>query len=167
MRILVLQENSGDSAVGTSLRGHHEHQPVGHDHQPALYHDVGLALRVVGADELIGDAQLLAERSCPRLFGEKGIRTGLDQAAFDVIGRHAAAQPLAAFEERVLQLGASGARLLQIKGGAQSGDASADDCNPLHAVSFKRSSQLSHAASARLAMRRQPGFRQIGNRAYE
>ena len=110
MRIFVLHENSGDSAVGTSRGRYHEHQPVGHDHQPAVHHDVGLALRVVGADELIGDAEFLAECQRPGLFGEEGIGTGLDQAAVDAIGIHGAAQPLAALEQRVFQLGVPQAR---------------------------------------------------------
>ena len=68
------------------LRGHHEHQAVRHDDQPAMYHNVGLALRVVGADELIAHAELFAERSRPGFFGEERIGAGFDQAAFDAIG---------------------------------------------------------------------------------
>ena len=136
MRSLVLQENSGDSAVGTSLVGTMNIRPSGMTTSWPLYHNVGLALRVVGADELVGDAQLFAERRGPGFFGEEGIGTGLDQAALDAIGVHGAAEALAALEERVLELRAGGARLFQMEGGAQPGDAAADNGNPLHAAGF-------------------------------
>ena len=68
-----------------------------------MYHNVGLALRVVGADELVGDSKLFAERCRPGFFGKEGIRTGFDQAIFDAIGRQAAAKPLPALEERVFE----------------------------------------------------------------
>ena len=78
----------------------------------------------------------------------------------------AAAQPLAAFEERVFQFSAAGARLLQIEGGAQSGNAAADDCNPLHAGTTRILSALDAAAGNRThGSQASPG--QIGNRAYE
>ena len=86
-----------------------------------MYHNVGLALRVVGADELIGNSQLFAERCRPGLLGEEGIRTGFDQTAFDAIRRKAAAKPLPALEERVLKLVSGRARLLQIEGCAEPG----------------------------------------------
>ena len=82
----MLHENSGDSAVGNQPRGHHKHQPVRHRDQPVMYHNVGLALSIIGADKLIGDAEFLAEGQRPGFFCEEGIGTGFDQAAFNVIG---------------------------------------------------------------------------------
>ena len=86
MRTLVLHENSGDKCGGHQLGRHHEHQPVGHDDQLAVYHNVGLSLRVVGADKLVVEAELFAERRGPGFFGEERVGTGLDQAAFYAIG---------------------------------------------------------------------------------
>jgi hypothetical protein len=118
------------------LGGHHEHKPVGHDHQPAIHHDVGFALGVVGADQLIGDAEVLAQRQRPWFFGEERVRPGFHQAALHLVGIHGPAKSLAALKEGVFQIGAGGPRLLQIKRGAQPGNASTDNGNALHRVFF-------------------------------
>src|SRR5664279_6098386 len=129
----------GRERGGKQLGGHHEHKPVGHDHQPAVYHDVGFALGVVGADQLIGDAEFLAQRKRPGFFGEERVRPGFHQAALHAIGIHGPAEPLAAFKEGVFQIGAGGPRLLQIECGAQPGNASTDNGNALHGELFSES----------------------------
>jgi hypothetical protein len=56
---------------GNQLGGHHEHQAIRHGDQASLDEDVGDALRIVGADEIIGDAEFSAELIGPRFFGEE------------------------------------------------------------------------------------------------
>src|ERR1035438_8349996 len=117
----------------------------------------GFSLGVVRADQLIGDAELLAQRNRPRLFGEERVRAGFHQAALHAIGIHGPTEPLAAFEKRVFQIGSGCTRLLQIKCGAQPGNASTDNGNALHTVFFIESSGCatpSRTAAARLSRQR-------------
>ena len=65
--------------------GNHEHQPIGHGHEPALHQDVGSAIAVIGTDELIFQADPAAEVRGPGLFREKRIRTSLHQAAIHLL----------------------------------------------------------------------------------
>ena len=79
---------------------HHEHEAVGHDEESVLDHDVGFAVGVVGADELIAQSNFAAEIGGPGLFGEEGIGAGFDQAPvfFNAIGNHDAAEARGGFE---------------------------------------------------------------------
>ena len=98
MRIFVRKEKSGENTVGMNLGGHHEHEAIGHHHQLAPGYDVGLALRVVRADELIAQPNLAAEVGSPGLLGEKRIGARFNQAAVDAVGDEHATQARAGLE---------------------------------------------------------------------
>jgi len=87
---------------GHDLGGHHEHEPIGHLHQLAFGYDVGLALRVVRSDELVAQPDLAAEVGSPRLFGEKRIGSGFNQATVDALGGEHSTQSWAGLEQNVL-----------------------------------------------------------------
>ena len=80
------------------LGGHHEHEPVRHHTQLSLGHDVGLALRVVGADELVAQSKLAAEVGSPGFLGEKRIGPSFDQAVIDAVGDEHTTQARAGLE---------------------------------------------------------------------
>ena len=86
---------------GQNFGGHHEHQAVGHDDETVADDDVGFAVGVIGADELIAEADFAAEVGGPGFFGEKGIGAGFDEAAIDVIGDEDAAEARGGFEQNV------------------------------------------------------------------
>ena len=117
---------------GHDLGGHHEHEPIGHLHQLALGNDVGLALGVVRADELVAQPDLAAEVGSPGLLGEKRIGAGFDQAAIDAIGDEHSAQAWAGLEQNVLDGRAGLALFFDRVRGREAGDSAADDGNAFH-----------------------------------
>ena len=121
-------------AGGQDLRRDHEHQAVGHLDQAAAGQDVGLAVGVVRADELVAEAQRAAEIGGPGLFGDEGIGPGLDHASVDVFGAENAAEPRRRFVESVFDVGAGAALFFEREGGGESGDASADDGDAIHGL---------------------------------
>ena len=68
-----------------NLGGHHHHEPVGQGDEAAVLADVGLAEMIVGADDLIGEAQFTDQFEGRGLGGEKAIGPGLDGAAFHLL----------------------------------------------------------------------------------
>ena len=81
----------GESS-GQNFGWDHEHQAVGQRDELATDKNVGLAVSIVGADELIADAERAAEIGGPGLFGDEGIGSGFDDAAVDVLGAENAAE---------------------------------------------------------------------------
>ena len=63
-----------------------------------MKHDVGFAVGVVGADELIAESDFAAEVCGPGLFADKGIGASFDQAAIDVVGDKDSAKARGGFE---------------------------------------------------------------------
>src|SRR5205807_444392 len=113
--------------------GDHELQAVGNGNLPVFYHDVSLALKVIGGNQVIPDSQLPAKLAGVGFFGQKGIGTSLKNVAFAVFGANHAAQASGFFQQSPFQVGAIAPRLFQVPGCAQAGDASADNGNTLHA----------------------------------
>ena len=101
MRSLVFQRKERRQASGQNFCRDHEHQAVGHFDEAAVGQDVGLAVGVVGADELIAEAKRAAEIGGPGLFGDEGIGAGFDDASVDVFGAEDAAEARGGFVESV------------------------------------------------------------------
>ena len=116
---------------GQDFRGDHEHEAVGHGDEAAADEDVGFAIGVVGADELIAETERAAEVGGPGLFGDEGIGAGFDDAAVDVLGAEDAAELRGGFVENVFDC-AGAAGFFEGEGGGESGDAAADDCDAGH-----------------------------------
>ena len=110
----------------------HEHQTVGHFDETAVSQNVGLAVGVVRADELVAEAESAAQIGGPGLFGDEGIGAGLHQASVDVFGAKHASQTRRRFVENVVDIGAGPALLFEGEGGGQAGNASADDGDAFH-----------------------------------
>ena len=134
MRIFVRHGKKRREHGGHDLGGHHEHEPVGHHHQLAPGYDVGLALRVVRADELIAQPDLAAEVGSPGLLGEKRIGSGFDQAAVDAVGDEHSTQARAGLEQNVLDGRAGLALFFERVRGREAGDSAADDGDAFHGV---------------------------------
>src|SRR5579864_737192 len=64
----------------------HEHQAVRHDDEPALGQNVSLSVSIIGADELIAQAEGAAKIRGPRFFRDKRIRARLDDASVNLFG---------------------------------------------------------------------------------
>ncbi len=77
---------------GQDFRRNHEHQAVGHRNKAAVNQNVSLALGIVGTDELIAEADGVAEIGGPGFFGDEGIRPGFDEAVLDELGAKNTAQ---------------------------------------------------------------------------
>ena len=69
---------------GQDFGGDHEHQAVGHFDEAAAGEDVGFAVDVVRADELIAEAERAGEIGGPGFLGDEGIRAGFDDASVDI-----------------------------------------------------------------------------------
>ena len=134
MRSLVFQRKKRREAGGQDFRGDHEHQAVGHFDEAAAGQDVGLAVGVVGADELVAEAEGAAEIGGPGLFGDEGVGAGFDEASVDVFGAEDAAETRGRFVENVVDIGAGAAVLFEGEGGGEAGDASADDGDASHGL---------------------------------
>jgi hypothetical protein len=140
MRILVRSENSGEKTVGKNFGRHHEHQAVGHDDEfvaaVLVKHDVGFAVGVVGADELIAESDFAAEVGGPGFFCEEGIGAGFDQAAIDAIGDKDSAEARGGFEQDIFDLcvglGSGFAFFFKRERGREAGDSAADDGDTWH-----------------------------------
>ena len=104
MRSFVLQEKSGESAGGQDFCWDHEHQAVGHGDQAAADEDVGFAIGVVRADQLIAEAERAAEIGGPGFFGDEGIGSGFDDAVLDVFGAEDAAEIAARIRRECIRL---------------------------------------------------------------
>ena len=89
-----------------NLGRHHEHEAVGHDDELVLDHDIGFAVGVVRADELVAQSDFAAEVGGPGFFGEEGIGTGFHEAPvfFNAVGDHDSAEARSGFEENVVDL---------------------------------------------------------------
>ena len=98
--------------------------------------DVGLAVGVVGADELIAQSDFAAEVGGPGFFGEEGIGAGFDQAAIGTVGDHDSAEARGGFEQDVFDLcvglGAGLAFFFKRERGREAGDSAADDGDAWH-----------------------------------
>ena len=91
-------------------------------------------MRIIGADELVREANLAAEVDCPGLLRKKRIGTSLDEASIHPLGEQNAAETRAAFEQRVLQRNAGGAFLFESKGSGESRNAATDYGNAFHEI---------------------------------
>src|SRR5229473_6669927 len=98
---------------------------------------------VVGADHLIGHAEVADQLECGGFGGEEAIGSGLDDAFPEAIGLDHAAEPRARFDNRRRNAGSC-----QVVGGGKSGDSSTDDHYTRH-VSFALSAESSTAADSR------------------
>ncbi len=133
MRILVRREKSGESTVGRIFVGTMNIRPSGMTtslSRPFLKHDVGFAVGVVGADELIAQSDFAAEIGGPGLFGEERIGAGFDEAAIGVVGDNDSAEARGGFEQNILDLCHTGAGLalfFERERGREAGDSAADD----------------------------------------
>ncbi len=106
--------------------GHAEDVGLGQAPQGAPHPEVGGGL--VGADQLVEQAQLLAEVDRPRHAGEEGVRAQLDGQAGEGLRLDLAAEAVARLEQDDLGLGVLG----QLVGGGEAGDAAADDDDAAH-----------------------------------
>ena len=116
---------------GQDFRRDQKHQAVGHGDQAAADEDVGFAVGVVGADELVAEAEGAAEVGSPGFFGDEGIGASFDEAALDVFGAEDAAEVRRRFIERVLDCPGP-AMFFESESGGESGDAAADDGDAVH-----------------------------------
>jgi hypothetical protein len=89
-------------AGGQDFRRDQEHQPIGHFDEAAAGEDVGLALGIVRADELIADAESAGEISGPWLLRDEGIGAGFDDTSVDIFGAENAAEARGGFVEDVV-----------------------------------------------------------------
>jgi len=71
--------------------------------QPPAEGNVDAPETVVGADQPVLDAEPPAERERPRLLGQEGIGTALDEEALVPLGLDGAAEPVAGLEERQIE----------------------------------------------------------------
>lgn len=115
------------------LRRDHEHQAVGQGDEAVPDDDVGSALAVIGRKKLISDAEFPAKRGGCGFLGQKRIGAAFDDATVDCFRTDDAAEAVGSLIEVVFDgLADSGIRaalLFQGPGGAEAGDASADDGN--------------------------------------
>ena len=102
MRSLVFHEKSGDKPVGRIFVGTMNIRPSGIGTRRPRRQNVGLAVGVVRADELIAKPERAAEIGGPGLFGDEGIRPGFDDASVDVLGAEDSAEARGRFVENVL-----------------------------------------------------------------
>src|SRR5438105_7020509 len=119
---------------GQKLGWNHEHQTIGHWHQLAFEENVSFTIWIIGTDELIGKPKAAAEVSSPGLLGKKGIRPSFDQGSVHPLTEQHASEALAGFVKHVFQRRASSAAFFEGKGGGQSGDPAADNCDTFHAT---------------------------------
>ena len=99
MRDLVLQLEQAGGQERQNLGGHHHHQAVGQRHQPAALAHEGDAQVVVGADHLVGQAQVADQVQRRGLDREKAVGPGLEGAAFHALGLDDAAQARPRFDD--------------------------------------------------------------------
>ncbi len=99
-------------------------------------HDIGFALGVVGADELIAESDFAAEVGGPGFFGEEGIRSGFDEAAIHMVGDENAAKAGRGFVEDILHGRPGLAFFFERERGREAGDSAADDGNTWHSSLF-------------------------------
>ena len=138
MRNFVAGEKSVDKSDGASLVGTMNISPSGRGRQLALYQNVSFAIAVVGTDELVFHAEPATEIRGPGLFGEKGIRAGLNQAAIHLLGGQDTAETRAGFVNRILQRLAGLAAFFKRERRRQPGDAAADNGDAFHTFSMAR-----------------------------
>ena len=116
---------------GQDFGWHHEDEAGGHGNEPAADEDIGFAIGVVRTDELITQTEGAAKVGGPGLFGDEGIRAGFNDAAIDVCGAENAAEFKRRFIKDVLD-STGGALFFEGEGGAESGNAAADDGDAGH-----------------------------------
>jgi hypothetical protein len=97
--------------------GDHEHQAIGHGDEAALGQNVGLAVGIVGADELIAEAKRAAEIGGPRFFGDERVRARFDDASVDRLGAEYAAEARGGFVKNVVNINAGATLLFEGEGG--------------------------------------------------
>lgn len=93
----------------------------------AASEDISFSVGVVGADQLVAEAEIAAQIGGPGLFGDEGVRTGFDDASVNVIGAENPAKPQARLEENVVDIRGGAAAFFEGEGGGQAGDSSADN----------------------------------------
>ena len=151
MRILVPQLSRRVVSSGMILVGHHHHQAVGQGHQAAVLADEGDAEMIVGADDLVGEAEFADQFERGGFGGEEAVGAGFDGAAFDLLGLDDAAEARAGFDD-----GGGDAGFGQVVGRGEPGDSAADDDS--------RGQQHRFATSARAAVNVGEPFRTSGRR---
>ena len=85
----------------------------------AFRQNVGLAVSIIGPDQLIAEPQFTAKVARPGLFGDERIRAGLDDASVDVFGAKDAAQTRRRFVENIVQIAAGTAAFFEREGGGE------------------------------------------------
>src|ERR1700691_542435 len=118
-------------SCGQNFRRDHEHEAVGDSNQSAADEDVCLTTGVIGADELIAEAEGAAKIGGPGLFGNERVGPGFDDAALDVFGAKNSAEARRGLVENVFS-GASAAMFFEGGCGGESGDATTDDRDANH-----------------------------------
>ena len=121
---------------GEDHGGGHEHHALGHGVKLALAQDVGGGrCGVVGADELVAEAELAAEVEGGALLGEEGVGAAFDEEALAGVGDDLSAEVVGGFEQKIVGVRAS--RFLEGVRGREAGDSTADDdCLWRHAVAL-------------------------------
>ena len=95
-------------------------RPSGINDQSAVHQNVGFAIGVVGADELITQADFAAKVARPGLFREKRIGTGFDQAAVHAFGDQHSAETRTGFEHTRIRATAPARRCFSSVNAAES-----------------------------------------------
>jgi len=113
----------------------HEHEAVGHGDEAAADEDVSDAIGVVGADELVAEADGAAEIGGPGFSLMKESGPASDDAALDVLGAKNAAEARRRFIKNVFD-GAGTAMIFEREGGGESRDAAADDRDSIMSAGF-------------------------------
>src|ERR1700733_6656230 len=109
----------------------HEHEPVGDGNKAAAYQNIGFAIGVIGAGELIAETECAAKVGGPWLFDDERVGTGFDDAALDVFSAKNSAEARRGFVKNEFS-GAGAAMFFERECGGESGDATADDRDANH-----------------------------------
>ena len=102
---------------GQDLGGDHEHQAIGHHDETAVGQDVGLAVGIVGADQLIAEAKRAAKIGGPRFFGDERVWPRFDDASVDGFSAENAAEARGGFVKNVVHIDAGAALFFESEGG--------------------------------------------------
>ena len=123
-RSLPGQLSTGDFEQWPQAAGRHQVEAVRDGQQPAVADDQRAAARIVGRQQLVGDAEPAAEVDRVRDFRLEAVGRALDEEAVAVDGVEDAAEAVGGLEER--QFGVRQELGESMRGG-QAADAAADD----------------------------------------
>src|SRR5215510_4755870 len=115
-------------------RRHHELQALRNCDKSPFDQNVGLALKVIRANDLAAQSELAAKLGGFRLDAQEGIWPAFEYIPFTIFGADHAAQPVRFFKERPLQLSSLTSSFFQVIGCAEPCDSAADNGNPHHAL---------------------------------